>query len=51
MTPYQQSIEAAKSWKEAVGAMWKRQRLMLFLSIAAYVLLFIGLPILIGGIF
>ena len=51
MTPYKQSIEAAKSWKEAVGAMWKRQRLMLFLSIAAYVLLFIGLPILIGGIF
>lgn len=49
MTPYQQSIEAAKSWKEAVGAMWKRQRTMLYLGIACIALLLIGLVMLFIG--
>ena len=50
MTPYQQSIEAAKSWKEAVGAMWKRQRTMLFLGIACIALLLVGLVMLCIGL-
>jgi hypothetical protein len=50
MTPYQQSIEAAKSWKEAVGAMWKRQRTMLFLAIACIALLLVGLVMLCIGL-
>ncbi len=50
MTPYQQSIEAAKSWKEAVGAMWKRQRTMLFLGIACIALLLVGLAMLCIGL-
>ncbi len=50
MTPYQQSIEAAKSWKEAVGAMWKRQRTMLYLGIACIALLLIGLVMLCIGV-
>ena len=50
MTPYQQSIEAAKSWKEAVGAMWKRQRIMLYMGIACLILLVIGLTMLFAGI-
>ena len=47
MTPYQQSIEAAKSWKEAVSAMWKRQRNILYLNIGCTLLAVIGLAILI----
>ena len=50
MTPYQQSIEAAKSWKEAVGAMWKRQRTMLYLGITCIALLLIGLVMLFIGV-
>lgn len=50
MTPYQQSIEAAKSWKEAVGAMWKRQRIMLYLGIACLALLFVGMALLFSGL-
>ena len=46
MTPYQQSIEAAKSWKEAVSAMWKRQRNILYLNIGCTLLAVIGLAIL-----
>ena len=50
MTPYQQSIEAAKNWKEAVGAMWKRQRIMLYLGIACLALLFVGMALLFSGL-
>ena len=52
MTPYQQSIEAAKSWKEAVEKMWQTQRSILKVSliglglmIIAFALLFTGMMI------
>jgi hypothetical protein len=50
MTSYQQSIEATQSWKEAVSAMWKRQRMMLYMSIATLFLLIDAAAALIIGI-
>ena len=50
MTSYQQSIETTKSWKEAVSAMWKRQRVMLYMSIASLFLLIDAAVALIIGV-
>ena len=45
MTPYQQSIEAAKSWKEAVEKMWQTQRSILKVSLIGLGLMILAFAI------